>query len=430
MVQYRIPLQMNYGREKADGSGMQPGSSVGVANVVGAIDSSFAGGYEIAFNIPRWAHIVDCKISFEGGVVAELYTNHGRGTWNFLEATPAYTHEVNGGIIAISDQLRNRIIVAGGAAAATAVDGTTFNAIVRWKLGPGAGLSVPLDPGVNGACPPQWSSALFSEYGDDAEDDDPPLGILTGLFTRMEQLFAGVGGGGSGSAGSAVEFAVSSPPFLCSAAFTDPFGAVFVTAADLGNGPGQIPTDTSLWLASQFRQHPSVFTRYPKFSRAVGTALPFGAGDTTPIGNGANPQMNLWEVTRAPSYSSWLLITDGLPSVVTFQHPAGSDLRRPLDIWNGLIVPTITGRSAPGTPGPLGTPQNLPAANAPAVTWDATPALGLFPLGGPYTPNAFSQRGMLPRRMEHLQYARLLELWDESTQYDDPPYIAVTLNPE
>jgi hypothetical protein len=149
--------------------------------------------------------------------------------------------------------------------------------------------------------------------------------------------------------------------------------------------------------------------------------------------------MALFTVARAPLFSTWWCIIDGVSQEITFQHPAGSDFRRPADIWVNVIVPFITGKGGVGGPGVvIPTGANVPtigtdAAVAPAVCWEAFAGEGFFPLAAPvFPPPVFSQRGSLPRGFGFLSYARFLHVWDNRSPYEtvDPMLVPVVLTPQ
>lgn len=168
----------------------------------------------------------------------------------------------------------------------------------------------------------------------------------------------------------------------CNFAAVGPNCAVYIDASDFGgNGPDIIPAAVTGNLASIYRYHPSVFIRNTSHVRSTARRYRDGQALTaqqlgTPIRIdilGENP----------PRSSTWLLVFDGVPQVVTFLHPLGSLYKRPRDIWNQLLVPMILG------------PQSV--SQAPILE---TPfVLGILNTGGP---------AILQLSMATLEYARYL----------------------
>lgn len=414
VVQYRVPLQLSFNRESSDGAGMQPPDALGCAVLQGAIDFGGA-AFQLMMPLPRDATIVAAKIFFEGNDYDGTFESAtGRTSWvtGGTGATDAVV--ANGGAVFTNDS-RN-VITIGGAAAALLAD-TSLQALAYYKLGPAGGVGITGVPS-QGSAQPQWSSALVGAFADDALGDIPSLGDLRAMYARYENLFAGRGGGGS---------VVTLPTGVatvrsCDAAFADPWGRVLLSPSDVGSGPGQIPTGRRSWLGSMFDNHPQVFVRLSNKVRGLAAASAFGLSDLTPI-TGTPAMFRLYQVVRAPTHSTWRMVIDGQPQLLTFQHPQGSDLRRPVDIWNQVIVPAIITMGASGGPSsPLGTAAGV----APAITYEVDPGTGIYPVAAPvYPATAIRARGGLPRRLSFVSYARCVDLWDPLSVYDDPIYTEV-----
>lgn len=126
----------------------------------------------------------------------------------------------------------------------------------------------------------------------------------------------------------------------CGFAAMEPSGVVYVRPEDIGPNALQIPAAVTDNTAAAFRAHPSVF--YPsgksQYVRAITRQRTDPIGIAT--GNQENP-IKIVSVTQAPTTSNWLVTIDGAPMIVTVTHPAGSDFRRPRDIWAGVILPLI-----------------------------------------------------------------------------------------
>lgn len=419
MSQYRVPLQIVYNREAADGAGMVPPDALGSSTLTGTVNATGA-EFRLAFNIPRDSTIVAAQLFFAGGFTGTLVSAAGRTTWSVSGTGVAATNAtLANGAAVFDDDSRNLVLVGGAAATLVAAAATTVQAFAYYKRGPNGGVGVAGVP-TQGSAQPQWSSALVGAFADDALGDVPPTGDLRGMFAREELRLTAAGGGGS----SVVQPGGTIPLRMCDASYTDPWGRVLLTGSDVGTGVGQISPLRSSWLASQFDAHPQCFVRLTSKVRGLATAQTFTFTDTTPI-NSSPAVMRLYTVVRAPTHSTWLVVIDGVPQTLTFAHPAGSDLRRPADIWNAVLVPAMLTRSNTGGPG---TPAGTAAGVSEAVTWEVQPGAGIFPVIAPSYPTVtFRLRGGLPRRLGFLSYARCLDVWDEAASpYDDPIYTEVS----
>lgn len=120
-------------------------------------------------------------------------------------------------------------------------------------------------------------------------------------------------------------------------------GNYYVAPSDIGVGPGQIPSDPTLWTEPILRPHVAVFVRDASHCRGVVSQLSGedGAGQT----NSAFPAVQVWQAVSAPLYSTWCIVIDGHAQSVIFPHVDGSgtqiDVRRPRDIWAQVVVPVL-----------------------------------------------------------------------------------------
>ncbi len=186
----------------------------------------------------------------------------------------------------------------------------------------------------------------------------------------------------------------------CAGAFVPWDGCIFLEPSD-----PRIPAAFANNTAAIFRQFPSVFFRRSNFVRRIE-----GMNDAQGISNraqtGSDPlaitafqPFALLEVIRAPTHSRWGFVVDGHYEEAIIAHPAGSDFRTGLDIWNNVIVPAIRGSSARGL-------------DLPFFRVHTTGINFAIPL-------TFSQIGIL-RSLEYLQYAELKQHYDADP--DTPIY--------
>lgn len=429
MAQFRIPAWVQHAKSSGESGGIGPASSTGECVAGPYVMNANGLAYTLRLPIPLDAVIDEARLFFinGGNVVATHVAKRDTAQWAFIAAATAGI--LANGFIVFSDQTGNQITVGGAAATATNVAGNSVQVVAKWRRGINGGIS----PG--GADLPQAVTSLVGMFADDAQNDNPVTGTLLGMFAREERRLAS-------QAGVTVIERAGVGPFTlpkCSMAYADPWGRVVMTTADLGAGLGQIPTDRTLWSAQQFLNQPQAFVRLADHVRGIGTARRRNpAIDAVPLQSGVAATMALYTVARAPLFSTWWCIIDGVSQEITFQHPAGSDLRRPADIWRELIVPYITAMGGVGGPGvviPAG--QTLPtigtdAAVGPAITWTVDPGQGFFPVAAPvYPAPIFSQWGSLPRGFGFLSYARLLHLWDNQSPYGVTPILTpVPTTPE
>lgn len=416
MVQYRVPMQIVFNREASDGSGMQPPDALGCAVLIASVPGDGA-AFQLVMPAPRDSTIVMAQLFFGSGFDGLFESATGRTSWVVGGTGPATL--ANGGAV-FSDDSRN-IITVGGAAAASIDEACTVQALAWYKRGPAGGVGISGVP-TQASAQPQWSSALVAAFADDALGDSPSLGDLRNMYARLELRLEGAAGGSS---------SITLPTGLtavrqCSAAFPDPWGRVLLSPSDIGSGPGQIPTGRRSWLGSMFDNHPQTFVRLTTQVRGLAAATRYGLTDLTPI-TGSPAMFRLYQVVRAPSHSTWRFIIDGQPQEVTFAHPQGSDYRRPVDIWNNVIVPAFQSMTGVGTPGvPAGVGLGTGAGITPALSWEVDPGSGLYPVTNPHFPaTSFRARAGLPRRLGFCSYARCVELWDGLSPYDDPIYTEV-----
>lgn len=127
----------------------------------------------------------------------------------------------------------------------------------------------------------------------------------------------------------------------CGQTAFDPRIAAWISTSDVGVSPGQVPPSFASNTAEIFRYHPAAFWT-PKAAasqRVFELTSPISAG-IQPIDTqlGAPPILVIDGDVRA---SRWLLVINGTAITTVLVHPAGSQLRRPRDIWNAVIVPAI-----------------------------------------------------------------------------------------
>lgn len=162
----------------------------------------------------------------------------------------------------------------------------------------------------------------------------------------------------------------------CGFAANAPEGAVYIDPVDVGTGPDQLSSDVTQNTAGKFRAHPNVF--YPAGrSDYVRSLTRQNVDGVSLIAGSAGQPMRIVSITSAITSSNWLVIVDGVASIVRLEH---TDIRRPRDIWNQVWQPIIQGSSL---------------SVADALTW--------------LSPNA-NDGGGVGTRWKYMDYARCLEI--------------------
>jgi hypothetical protein len=127
-------------------------------------------------------------------------------------------------------------------------------------------------------------------------------------------------------------------------------GLVIVAPSDVGTGPGQVNPNPALWNITQVQQFPRVFVRSSMNVRGIVSQL--GASDEAgTFGEAEGPIAAV--ANGIPKYSVWVLAIDGAAQTVIFPHPAGSDIRRPHEIWARVVVPEIQRANSNAQPFPV-----------------------------------------------------------------------------
>lgn len=225
-----------------------------------------------------------------------------------------------GDVVVAQDDLRTALI-GGGVAEILACDvwsGPGYYDVI------GTVADDPSKTGINGCL---WQSHFgIYDFVDDAIDEDTRQDALFYEITSNASTYRTPGG---------VEIRD------CAYASISPEGMVWILAADYG-GNG-IPVAVGSNTAAKFREHPSVFVR--NVGGAAVRAVTRRWRDTYSIvaeATGGQP-IGILQQGNQLTQSKWLVVVDGVPSVVYLPHPEGSDYRRPRDIWNNVIVPLIQG---------------------------------------------------------------------------------------
>lgn len=182
----------------------------------------------------------------------------------------------------------------------------------------------------------------------------------------------------------------------CGFAGMGPDGIIWMRPGDIGNAPDEIPAELDENDADNFRYFPNAFFRRTPYINTIGNAFTDPLAITDP-GLGSQP-FTLREVDFTPNVSTWLFIIDGQPQCVRIAHPAGSDLRRPDEIWNAVIVPAIQNADGPST-----VQLGLRAGLVPVTALDVQKFVN---------------------RLRYLEYASMLQVTDQGTfTYNDVPQI-------
>ncbi len=166
----------------------------------------------------------------------------------------------------------------------------------------------------------------------DTEASPPEsLGTPTEFLLRLERSMSTVGGSTS--------FPISSGTFTlnnCAFATPDPRWSCWIAPGDIGVAPGQIPPNASANTAERYRAHPAAFWAQDRAAVARVWEVMADRGEAD-ISTRAGALL-LYVVSSEVSGSRWMFVIDGAEWIVRLNH---GDLRRPRDIWNQVIVPSI-----------------------------------------------------------------------------------------
>lgn len=285
-----------------------------------------------------------------GGVAPPIPAGAHAGVFTQLSRTGEYFWNVNG--VAATNGATSTIEPVGNSALAGRV---TRDQRLRWTSDAGVALAAAAaDPVLfHGhleyrypVANPYQGLIHFLEFADIPPDAAPEDSYLPNLPNRLNALLQQLTlQSGSryllGNAGGVDLYAEE-----CGYAAVAPEGAVYIRPEDFGGAAAdRIPIDYQQNEAARFRFHPSVFIRRPQYIRG----LMAGYADWYPIDaldTFDSQVMRIITVTSDPGASNWLIVIDGQAQVVRLLHPAGSDLRRPRDIWNEVWTPLIQGSNA------------------------------------------------------------------------------------
>jgi hypothetical protein len=307
----------------------------GQATIIAPVEELVQGSlYQAEMNpvVPPGARMMRIRgwFSDSGGVMAAL------GTWSYN----ASEQGTGSGAVAlqswsVSDGGVGGPLVSNGADAFN-----DYNRRVRW--GGAAGALVGASPPDYFHCVIEWelvSGLRLGCFANTADGDIPP--DVPALLAREAARLAEPGAG-QVQIGVQANNAALKINGACGA-YPRGDNNYYVLAGDVGNSDWQIPApDPAGNTSAKFRNHPSVFIRAQSAIRGLHHPARYPY-DVAPI-TSAPPDISgvqLRTVDRAPTHSRWLLRVDSELLDVVIAHPAGSDIRRPRDIWNQVIVPTI-----------------------------------------------------------------------------------------
>lgn len=223
------------------------------------------------------------------------------------------------------------------------------------ETGESPGIAV---PGAVDPIPPNpYAHSSVGLFADETKDfdgqSDNAKQTPATLLRTLTQINAA--GGGRTVVGDDVTGRIT----IKGASFTGPLAGqvVMVRPDDVGLSPNQIPPIKTSLTNAQLSLHPAVFFRKSERCRTVFSQQEVDVV-LEPVNDG-NPLVGAFPlvVPSAPLYSEWVIMVDGTAQTVIIQHPAGSDLRRPRDVWEQVWLKAIA--SSNNNPGALLTYSNL-----------------------------------------------------------------------
>jgi len=189
------------------------------------------------------------------------------------------------------------------------------------------------------------SLGIMASDSDGDSDKEQPAAFRE-AFLRM--------GAGAGRAVIAVQGGDPLVIEQCCYAAPMAAGSFFISPSDVGVGPGQVQPDPTTWSREILAPHPAVFVRNPSHCRGIASQLT-GSDDAGQMNSGF-PSVEVFTVNTAPVYSSWCCVVDGSAMTLIFPHVTAAgpvDLRRPRDIYQQIVMPTLQKAIAQGDPLPL-----------------------------------------------------------------------------
>jgi hypothetical protein len=275
---------------------------------------------------------VDCRLRTDDASVAVLCQSFaGQDHWEIDGATVAQNAvgdlalvvSAQAGETRLAPQGQIRFTGAASAALGAAVGTTlTMDILAKYQYGPSE----------------TWQGlAHFCEF-----EEEPPdtQGDGTVRLNELTELIANAGSRyllGTTSGG------VATYAYNCGFTGMPPDGSIYIRPEDIGPNIEQIPAAVEDNTAASFRFHPTIFMRRTKYHRGLTRqVVDYQAIDTQFV---LQP-FRIVVVDSAPTTTNWLIIVDGTPQIVTVEHGAGTDWRRPRDIWNNVWVPILQGSQA------------------------------------------------------------------------------------
>ncbi len=340
-----------YDRERGESKGLPPRQAVEeiVLPPVGVVAAPDTFGVlaQLGFFCAEVVSVV-VRVLQSGGTLIRLEASLGDTTWIVTDGATGMTTLVDNGSMATIELAPAQVL--GGPPVAFAA--LRFNGGTLVALGMGAVLSVRVrlrDWGAESRI--SHARALFFQNSPIAREN------LPGAINQLELVYGTVGGravlGAPGSSPTEDERFVEE----CSLALPHPCGVVWVGPTDIGNLPSQIPTSISQNNSVHYLFHPSAFFRHAPYERAIQVEQdpPWreGVGDnagipepiTTPRG-----ALTVFQVNRPPTHSRWRILVDSAEMEVIVAHPAGSDLRKPVDVYRSVWLEALRRNEAIGSP--------------------------------------------------------------------------------
>lgn len=327
MTEYRFTFEMNHRREKAESPGV--GMADTLAKRSGTVILPMGNNTVIPIQVgPYTAERIQSAVLFcRGGQNANTRLETWRDSIYWGITTTAHAVVANGAgdqtvDLQVVGPARQDVLQVTGAAA-VALGDMAGPQTIEWEALVSRNLVVR-----------NSSSILFDVFADDTLD------TLPNLLTLAERTYKSIIGQGGGVLILATNGNTTIKVNACAAAFG--YGPPIVAAADIGIGFGQIPVTPADWTAARFRPHPRMFVRPSSHLWTLEQLSPFPAGGQ--IALTSDTALTPLLASRRPTHSLWTILLEGCLMDVIVEHPIGSDLRRPRDIWNAVWVPAIAGK--------------------------------------------------------------------------------------
>lgn len=350
MSVYAITFGAVFDRAKAEARGLATPGAADTEVLRGLVSAALPdGSAELGVVLAQFFCVevvrVTVKVTATAGTGVVLTADEGDTDWLVTDTAGTTFLLANGRAC-----IEQAIALGGAGAPLVAVPAITFGgaALVAAFASASATFDVTLEVRPWGI-EERISNARAVGFADSAKRDVLPS--VAGLLARLESWFNATGGGKAilGNTSANAQLVANGAALALPA----PCAQLWIPPSDIGNQNEQIPATVAANTVQHYMMHPGAFYRVTPNTRAwrrepthpalIDTAVdPPAQFPITTIGGA----LLILTVVRAPTHSRWFVIIDSAAMIVTIEHPAGSDFRRPRDVWNNVWFPAMAANNA------------------------------------------------------------------------------------